>query len=237
MSIDAQPATGIQAVAVGPAEAPLALQVVAGTGAGAAVVVVPSVFGVRDDVLALLRRLAPRAARAVVFDTFNRVDEGVLGYDEMPRLMARIRGHAPAQADADLAAAVAWARDAGGTAPAMPVVVLGICFGGGMALRAAVAGRIDGLVTWHGTRLEGNLAGVEHLTCPVRLHFGEDDPVVPAAARAAIAAAFAGHPDAELVVHPGATHGYSHPDAEAWHPVAAQAGLDALFDLVGRLGA
>ena len=72
-------APAIEAYAVGPTESPLTLQVVAGTGTGAAVVVVPSVFGLRDDVLDLLRRLAPHTRRAVAFDTFNRVDAGVLG--------------------------------------------------------------------------------------------------------------------------------------------------------------
>ena len=71
-------------------------------------------------------------------------------------------------------------------------------------------------------------------TCPLRLHFGADDPVTPPEAIEKIRAAFATHADLSIAVHPGAVHGYSH-DNDAYDARACQAGLGATQELLESL--
>ena len=120
--------------------------------------------------------------------------------------------------------------------PGLPIVIVGICFGGALALLAAADGLVDGVVTWHGTRMEDQLGRAAEMRCPMRLHFGNRDPFVPMSAVAAVQAAFAGRHDVQVVVHDGATHGYSHRDApQAYDQRAEQAGVAAVRELLGVL--
>jgi carboxymethylenebutenolidase len=114
------------------------------------------------------------------------------------------------------------------------VAGLGTCFGRTFVLRFAAEGRLAGVVTWHGGRMENFLERASDITCPLRLHFGEADPVTPPEAIAKIRAAFASHPDLSLVVHPGAVHGFSH-DGDAYDERACRAGLDATKALLESL--
>jgi len=193
-----------------------------------ALVVVPSIFGPAPD---LLERLAAVAgdARVAVPDPFWRQAAGVIPYGDREAAFARLQGFEPARCIADLAAVVDWAHAEGNGR----VVGLGICFGGPFVLRFAGEGRLDGAVTWHGSRMEQHLSKAATTTCPLRLHFGADDPVTPPEAIDAIRAAFASHPDVSIVVHPGASHGFSH-DGEAYDAKACRAGLDAVAELMER---
>ena len=114
------------------------------------------------------------------------------------------------------------------------VVVLGICFGGPSALLAAADGVADGVVTWHGSHMSDFLARASEMRCPMRLHFGGEDPFVPTQAVAAVRSAFTGRHDVRIIVHDGATHGYSHRAApQAYDRQAERAGMDSLRELIG----
>lgn len=202
-----------------------------GAGTGAAVVIVPSAFGVAPDLVAQMDDLADTARLVVTFDPFFRDDPGPIPYDAMARVMARLQKLDRERLADDLRAVLAWTRaEAGG-----PVVVVGVCFGGPFALAAAADGLADGLVTWHATRLEDHLARVAEVRGPVRLHYGGADPFVPPAAVERVRAAFAGHPDARVVVHEGATHGFTHRAApQAFDAAAERAAMDAVRAIAGR---
>ncbi len=100
-------------------------------------------------------------------------------------------------------------------------------------LRLAAQGLVNGVVTWHGSRMQGSLDLVGKIECPIRHHIGEADPVVPPDVLVAIRAGFADHPDCNIVVHPGAGHGFSH-DGDAWDASAYQAGFADVVDLLDR---
>ncbi|MDX1649625.1 MAG: dienelactone hydrolase family protein [Myxococcota bacterium] len=199
-----------------------------GASGAPALVVVPSIFGPAPD---LLERLSPFAddARVAVPDPFWRQGAGVIPYEDREAAFARLRGFEPARCLADLRAVVAWARAHGSDR----VVGLGICFGGPFVMRLAADGLLDGVVTWHGSRMEQHLEGAERIRVPLRLHFGGADPVTPPEAIEAVRGALAGHPDCAIVVHPGADHGFSH-DGPAFDAKACQAGLDAVGELLAR---
>jgi carboxymethylenebutenolidase len=208
----------------------LPLTIARSGGVGAAVVIMPSAFGVGPDLEAQMAELAETASVALAIDPFFREDAGPVPYDEMARVMARLQALDRQRAYRDLRAAIEWirARESG-----RRVVVLGICFGGPFALLAAADGVVDGAVTWHGTRMENYLERKAEIHCPMRLHFGGADPVVPKAAVDAIRTAFASHRDVRIIVHDGATHGYSHRAAPAaYNELAERMSMDSLRELI-----
>jgi len=99
------------------------------------------------------------------------------------------------------------------------VAVVGFCMGGMYALKAAASGRFDRAVAfygmlrvpsdWRGPRLAEPLdtaAGV----CPTLAVLGAVDPFTPPDDITALRAAWADRPDCEIVVYPGADHGFVH---------------------------
>lgn len=104
-------------------------------------------------------------------------------------------------------------------------------------MHAAADGVVDGVVTWHGTRMESYVKRAAEMRCPMRLHFGSADPFVSLEAVEAVRAAFAGHRDVRIIVHDGATHGFSHRAApQAYDDHAERAGMDSLRELIAEAG-
>ncbi len=194
-------------------------------------VVIPSIFGPAPDLLRDLSTLAD-AARVVVPDPFWHEGGGVVPYSDHDAAIDRLRGFERDRCFAEMRAAIDWTR-AGCNGR---VVGLGICFGGPVVLHAAGAGALDGVVTWHGSRMEGFLERAKEIACPLRFHFGEADPITPPEAIEKIRAAFADHADADFVVHPGLLHGFSH-EGPAFDADAARMGIDATRDLLAGLAA
>lgn len=192
-------------------------------------VVVPSIFGPAPDLLAQMETLADRAL-TVVADPFWHEGAGAVPYGDRDTAFGRVKKFDFARCASEMAAVIEWTRERCNGR----VAGLGICFGGPYVLRAAADGALAGVVTWHGSRMENALGRAGAITCPLRLHFGEADPISPPEAIDEIRAAFADHPDAEIVVHPGLSHGFSHAGA-AYDEKAAQLGIDAARDLLAML--
>jgi carboxymethylenebutenolidase len=193
----------------------------------------PSAFGIAADLVAQMEELAAHASIVIALDPFFRDDPGPAPYHDMARVMTRLQTLDRQRCYGDLRAAIDWARSQGS---GQPVVLLGICFGGPYALLAAADGAVDGVVTWHGTRMEDHVERAAEMRCPMRHHFGSADPFVPAQAVEAVRAAFAGHPDVRVMVHDGATHGFSHRAApQAYDARAERAGMDSLRELIASV--
>jgi carboxymethylenebutenolidase len=194
-----------------------------------ALVVIPSIFGPAPDLIERLSEFSDRAS-IVLPDPFWRVGGGVVAYDEHDKAIARLKAFDLRKCIDDLSTVVDWARDHSNGR----VVGLGICFGGPFVLRFAAEGRLAGVVTWHGSRMQDHLKRANDITCPLRLHFGAIDPISPPAAIDSIRQALSSHPDLSIVVHPDADHGFSH-DGKSFDPKACRAGLDAVEELLGRV--
>jgi carboxymethylenebutenolidase len=100
------------------------------------------------------------------------------------------------------------------------VAILGFCFGGLYAHLGAARLGIDAAGSFHGTKIGEYLGETDKITCPVSFHFGDEDPVVPMDEVEAIKKAYASHQNAEIVVHPGATHGFAMPYKEGYQAEA-----------------
>ena len=192
-------------------------------------VVVPSIFGPAPDLLKQMSELAD-AALVVVADPFWRVGGGAHPYDDHEGAFGRLRGFDRDQCFSDLRTVIDWTRDRCNGS----VAGLGICFGGPFVLVSAADGVLSGVIAWHGTGMENFLDRAAQISCPLRFHFGEADPITPPEVIEKIRAAFRAHPDVSFVVHPGLEHGFSH-DGHSYDPVAARAGLDTVRVLLAEL--
>jgi carboxymethylenebutenolidase len=212
------------------AQGNLPLTIASANGNGAALVMMPSAFGIASDVETQMEDLALEASLVVAIDPFFRDIAGPLPYDDMTRVMTRLKLLDRERAYRDLLAAIEWTNR---QASRRRVVLLGVCFGGPFALLAAADGVVDAVVTWHGTRMENYLDRAAEMRCPMHFHFGGADPIVPAEAVNTIRATFDGRDDVRTVVHDGATHGFSHRGAvTAYDERAERAGMASVLELI-----
>jgi carboxymethylenebutenolidase len=192
-------------------------------------VVVPSIFGPAPDLLKQMAQLS-NAALVVVADPFWRISPGPHPYDDKKGAFARLEGFEMDRCLSDMRAVIEWTRERCNG----QVAGLGICFGGPVVLVVGSEGALAGIITWHGTRMENYLDLAERISCPLRFEFGGADPVTPHDTIEKLRTAFAAHPDASFVVHPGLDHGYSH-EGSTYDPSAAQAGVDTTRALLAGL--
>jgi len=219
----------VDAVAVATGAVPVRVLGPADERAMPGLVVVPSIFGPAPDLLAALSALADRAL-VVVPDPFWHEGGGVVPYADHDTAIGRLRGFERERCFNEMRAVIEWTRARCNGR----VIGLGICFGGPVLLSAAGDGCLAGVVTWHGSRMESFLDRADEITCPLRFHFGEADPVTPPEAIEKIRSAFAQHPDVSFVVHPGLVHGFSH-EGPSYDADAARMGLDATRELLAAL--
>lgn len=191
--------------------------------------VVPSIFGITDDLVEQLQELS-NVATVVAMDPFWRVEPGPIAYTKVEKAFTRVRALEYEKSFTDFVALAGWARKRGG-----PVIGLGICFGGPFCLLAAADGLLDGVVTWHGSRMHQFLQRASEMRCPMKHHFGDADSIVPQETVEQIRSAFEGRDDVEIVVHPGAGHGFSHRAGAGRQEAAERAAMDAVRTLIAEL--
>jgi len=197
-----------------------------------AVVIVPSIYGVQTDLLAQMEELAEGDAWVAAMDPFYEERPGPWSYADPDGAIERMQKTDLDQVYEDFVRLVKHARKEGNG----KVIGLGICFGGPFCFRAAGEGELDGVVTWHGSRLDAYAKEAARANIPFRLHFGADDRVVPKKQVDIVRSAFEGHKKAEVVMHPGAGHGFSHRDAKGYDPSAEAAAMDAVRDVLALYG-
>jgi carboxymethylenebutenolidase len=179
--------------------------------ASAGIVILQEIFGVTDQLKGVARRYAAQGYDVAIPALFDRQERG-----------AEIPFDSPAKGrdlmlTADLDGTM---RDAGSAVEALrarghKVGVIGFCWGGGLALRAAQVLNVAAAVSFYGTRLTQYLD--DPLKAPVQGHFGTQDDHTPTEMLEAVKAAF---PDIEMHMYE-AGHAFAN-DARPSHvPEAA----------------
>lgn len=197
-------------------------------------VIVPSIFGVADDLVAQMETLASSSI-VVAMDPFWRVKPGALSYADTREALERMKALDMAKCYEDVRAVVRWAK--GHPRCNGNVAILGICFGGPFALLAAADGVVDGVATWHGSRMQHFLDRADAMACPMTHHFGDADAMVPPEAVEAIRVAFDGRDDVAITVHKDAAHGFSQRGNSHFDPAAEGAAMADVAALLDHLGA
>ncbi|CCQ72264.1 dienelactone hydrolase family protein [Magnetospira sp. QH-2] len=168
-----------------------------------ALVVVQEIFGVNGHIRDVCDRLADQGWTAIAPALQDRIKPGTeLDYDEAGiatgrEMVEQLGWDGPML---DIAAA------AEAVSPGKKVGVTGFCWGGSVTfLSACRVPAVGAAVGWYGRHIP-QFVDTDSPQCPVMMHFGMDDPLIPADNREAVAAAF---PDITLHQYEGAGHGFN----------------------------
>jgi carboxymethylenebutenolidase len=191
--------------------------------------VVHEIFGLHEHVRDLCRRLAKVGYLAIAPDLYARQGDPTR-LDQVQEIIESIVDHVPyAQVMADLDAAAEWAAARGGDAARLGIV--GFCWGGRISwLHAAHSQRVKAAVAWYG-RLTGSrtlrwprypIDVVAELRCPVLGLYAGSDQEIPRETVEAMQTALveAGQPS-EIVIYPGAPHGFNADYRPSYRPELA----------------
>ncbi len=136
-------------------------------------VIIQEIFGVTDQLKGLAKRYAALGYDVAVPALFDRKRRGaVIAYDAPAEGRDMMLAADLSETMADVSAAVDALKAQGGK-----VAVMGFCWGGGLALRAAQKLDIAGAVSFYGTRLPHYLDSP--LKAPLLCHFGTEDDHTP----------------------------------------------------------
>jgi carboxymethylenebutenolidase len=204
------------------------------------IVLLHEIYGMNAAMRNAADELAANGFVVLVPDLFWRLEPGIeLGYGDEDRQKAfaywqRFDNDLGVQ---DVSAAVSFLRGCPETTG--KVAVLGFCLGGKLAIRSAAMCRADAAISFYGVKLEEDLQEMAAASCPLLLHFGGDDQVIPSSTIDVLRRATAGRNDVDIYVYPGARHGfYNVFRSEAHHPAAydlsRQRSLTFLHRTLGR---
>ena len=189
-----------------------------GRGRKPVVIVVSEVFGLHEYVRDMCRRLALQGYVAIAPAFFVRVGDPA-PLTEFPPIMAIVGAAGNAQVMGDITATIAW-LDGQRFVAKKRIAITGFCWGGTIVwMASALTDRIKAGVAWYG-RLAARPGSTEDrkyppdlagsLKSPVLGLYAENDSGIPLASvdamRAAIAAA--GNTASQIIVYPGAQHGF-----------------------------
>ncbi len=178
----------------------------AGTPRGA-VVVLQEIFGVNSHIRDVAARLAARGWLALAPATFARVEGGVeLGYGKADMQRGKqLKAAVEALPAPGVLPEIQAAIDQAATRSGGPVAVIGFCWGGLLAWRAAC--ELQGLaaaVPYYGGGMTTRAEVARTPRVPVLAHFGERDAFIPVPSVRDFAAA---HPQVQVHLY-DADHGF-----------------------------
>ena len=205
-------------------------------GPATGVVVVPSIFGVDDDMAMVAGRLAGQGYAAVVLDPFWRDEDfGVIGHDEKgrTRAFARLERTPFEQAFGDVTDVIDNLRSQ--DACNGKVAVIGFCYGGPFAIVAGAKCDIQAGISYHGSFVQNHLDAVPEVGCPLSFQWGDNDRAASLDVIDQVKQTFSdARDDAKVFLYPGGVeHGYMLPGhGAAYNEAAAEKSWERTFSLL-----
>jgi carboxymethylenebutenolidase len=196
-----------------------------------AVIVVMEAFGLNAHIKDVAARIAAEGYVAIAPDMYYREKDAVVGYDQLPeaiRLMTSLRDDSIVT---DMAAVVSYLQSQA-FVRADRIGVTGFCMGGRISfLTACKNAEIKAAAPFYGGGIGSLLDQAGKITCPMLLFFGDQDAFIPNDEVDRIKSTLASlHKPAEVVVYPGAPHGFFCSERDSHRRAAAQ---DAWTRLTG----
>ncbi|MFO1057371.1 MAG: dienelactone hydrolase family protein [Dongiaceae bacterium] len=190
-------------------------------GSGPGILLLQEIFGVNHHIKAVADYYAEEGYVVLAPDLFWRIEPGVdLGYagPDMEKALALLQRFDVGRAVEDITATVAALR----ALPACTgkVGALGFCLGGRLAYLAAAHAGVDCAVSYYGGGIDTLLD--RKIAVPMAMHFAGADSHIPMSAVDKVRAAFAGRPEIELYVYPGAQHGFNCSERASFDKPSAQ---------------
>jgi carboxymethylenebutenolidase len=198
----------------------------------ATVIVLPSVFGIDEDVEFLCEDIANMGVTAVAVDPFWATDPGPLPHTSQGAKRALARKNKIPRLHG-ISNAVQYCKSA--QRFGRPLIALGICYGGHLAFCSAAEGVVDAAVVWHGGGLADYSVLCEDISVPLSLHFGGNDAITPSHEIEILRKAFKGRSNVEIRVHPDAGHGFTHRASPNYDESSHQSSFAALAKMISDL--
>jgi len=193
-----------------------------GGGKYPGVIVVMEAFGLNPHIKEVATRIATEGYVALAPDLYYREPNAVVGYDQLPeaiRLMTSLRDDSIV---ADMASAISHLQSQDGVR-ADRIGVTGFCMGGRVSfLTACKSAEVKAAAPFYGGGIGGLLDQAAKIGCPLLLFFGDQDPFIPNEEVANIKTTLTKlNKRAEVVVYPGAPHGFFCNERDSYRPDAA----------------
>lgn len=206
------------------------------SGAGPGIVLVQEIFGISPYMRDRAADLADAGYVVHVPDLYWRL--GLPDLDESaPDLLQQAMGRMSAlpweHAVADTAAALRHLRSAPEvTGPAM---LVGFCYGGGVAFNVAALEPVDALVAFYGSALPNLLDLAPQVTAPSLHHFGEADDYLPLPVVNRIRDAVT-RDGVDVHLYPDAGHAFDNTRPEFHHAEASALAWERTLAFLGAQG-
>jgi len=190
--------------------------------AKAAIIVIQEIFGVNPGIRRKAEHWAAKGYLAIAPDMFWRfaphyeADPDV--QEELDHAMQLRLQFDLGKAARDVEAAIRHARSLG----AEKVGVVGFCAGGSVAYLAATRSDADACVGYYGRLIVEHLNEAHAIARPLLLHFGLEDPSIPADIRGRIRRALESHPRVTIHDYEGVGHGFAASSGKRRNEAAAQ---------------
>lgn len=185
------------------------------------VVLAQEIFGINSFVRDAAQRVAAAGFDVIAPDLFWRQEPGLqLSPDreaDREKAMNLMKGLDQAEAVEDLSNAAAFLR---AQRPDRRVGIVGYCLGGKFAFLLAARGLVDAAVSYYGVAIQNALSEAANFDVPLLLHIAEEDHLCPAEARDQIVDALQPR-GAEVMIYPGAGHGFARTRSPAYVAEAA----------------
>jgi carboxymethylenebutenolidase len=193
------------------------------------VIVIQEIFGIDEHIRADVTRWAKMGYEAIAPSLFDRRQRDfIAAHDEAGRTAGRAHAMATPsdQALADITACRHFLKQHG-----EKVCVVGYCYGGSLAwLAAARVPNLAAASSYYGSTVQAN-AALSPL-CPVIVHLGRMDPMIPADDVAA--ALGRENPAVPVYIYEGAGHGFNNESPERYNAEAADLARHRTLDLFDR---
>ena len=195
----------------------------AGGTPAAAALAIQEAFGLNAHIEDVARRLAAAGYVALAPDLYWRGGKGRrAGYDQLPEAIGLMQSVQDPDVVADVGSAITWLEAQAFVRPGR-IGITGFCMGGRVSYLVAceLAGKIGACVAFYGGGIP--IDRTPRLAAPVLAFFGADDGFIPLASVEELKAALARHgKPAEVVVYPGAGHGFFCDARESYRADAAR---------------
>ena len=202
-----------------------------GEPSGPAVIVAMEAFGVNSHIREVCRRLAREGYIALAPDFYHRTGKMLTYAYEDPKRREPFSALTNDGIEADVNAALKHLSGMS-EVDAARIGIVGFCVGGFMAFLAACRTDVATAVCFYGggivnpregLKLEPLLNEAANIKVPVLMLFGEKDSSVPMSDVDAIRNRLSMQPrEHEVVVYPGAEHGFNCDERASFHPEASK---------------
>jgi carboxymethylenebutenolidase len=187
-----------------------------------AVLVIQEAFGLNRHIKDVAGRVAAEGYVALAPDLYWRGGrERSVGYDQLPEAIALMQSLNDKDIVSDVGSAVAYLERQPGVR-ADRIGITGFCMGGRVSFLAAceLPDKIKACAPYYGGGIP--VEKTAKLRAPLLAFFGENDPFIPLDNVEALKAELARHKkQAEVIVYPGANHGFFCNERESYQTEAA----------------